>query len=68
MGAVGSSGKNGCAPLVSGTAAAAAAEAYCLRSAMGAILEVLCALMHAGRARRAVRRSEAIVVIGRVCM
>jgi hypothetical protein len=67
IGAVGSSGKNGCALLVSGTTAAAAAEAYCLRSAVDAILETLCVLMYDGRAQRAVRRSEAMVIVGRCC-
>jgi hypothetical protein len=61
MGPVGSSGKNGCSPLVSGIAAAAAAEAYCLRSATGEILQVFGAVRHAGRTRPAVRKSEAIV-------
>lgn len=61
MGPVGSSGKNGCSPLVSGIACAAAAEAYCLRSAIGAILHVFWAFKYAGRTRFAVRRSEAIV-------
>jgi hypothetical protein len=60
MGAVGSSGKKDCSPLNSGTAAAAAAEAYCLRSATGAILGAFKHLK-AGRTRPAVRRTEAMV-------
>jgi hypothetical protein len=62
MGPAGSSGKNGCSPGVSGIAAAAAAEAYRLRNALGVIREALCALKlkYAGRARPAVRRSEAM--------
>jgi hypothetical protein len=62
IGAVGSSGKNDCSLLVSGTVAAAA-EAYCLRSAIGAILGAFESYKHlkAGRVRPAVRRAEAIV-------
>lgn len=62
MGPAGSSGKNGCS-LVSGMAAAATADAYRLRSAIGATLTALGAfeLMSAGRKRPAVRRSEAIM-------
>jgi hypothetical protein len=59
MGAVGSSGKKDCSPLNSGTAAAAA-EAYCLRSATGAILGAFKHLK-AGRTRPAVRRTEVMV-------
>jgi hypothetical protein len=64
MGPAGSSGKNGCS-LVSGMGAAAAADAYRLRSAMGATLTALGALelMSAGRKRPAVRRSEAIMTV-----
>jgi hypothetical protein len=63
IGAVGSSGKKDCSLLVSGIAAAAAAEAYCLRSAIGATLGAFEAYKHlkAGRLRPAVRSTEAIV-------
>ena len=62
IGALGSSGKKACSLLVSGAAAAAAADAYRLRSAIGAILGAFRAveLVTAGRARPTVRRSEAI--------
>jgi hypothetical protein len=62
MGAVGSSGKKDCSPPMSGTAAAAAAEAYCLRSATGAMRGAFKHLK-AGRTRPAVRRREAIIVL-----
>jgi hypothetical protein len=63
MGAVGSSGKKDCSPLVSG-AVAAAAEAYRLRNVFGVVRDAFWAwkLMYAGRVRPAVRRNEAIVV------
>jgi hypothetical protein len=66
IGAVGSSGKNDCSLLVSGITAAAA-EAYCLRSAIGAILGAFDAYKHlnAGRVRPAVRRTDAIVSMER---
>jgi hypothetical protein len=63
MGPAGSSGKKGCSLVVSGATAAAAADAYCLLSAIGGSLVALrmVEVEHDGRIRLAVRRKEAIV-------
>ena len=55
MGARGSSGKKACSPPLSEETAAAAAEAYCLRSAAGAIVDTVGRTID-DRARPAVRR------------
>lgn len=58
MGPLGSSGKNDCSPLC--CTAAAAADAYVLGKALGAVLDVSRTLFIAMRARPALRSSEAM--------
>jgi hypothetical protein len=65
IGPLGSSAKNGCSPL--SATAAAAAEAYRRRSAIGKVLETLklLTLKRHDRTRPALRRSEAMMIVAR---